>query len=221
MNEHASYVVFKNLPSFFKSRGLTLRRASPDFGAPRDQFVTELNHIGYFRADAEDGEGRTVSVLLLALQGKYTDHGPQLRNLVSSLESEPAAKTGRLAEILVIAPEDVLGKKNMVDIVAEFRARAREARAAFAGATTYNMYAYHVFSFDVPAAQIVPPHEIVSPAEAEAFLARERLELGDLKKMSASDPPLVWIGGQPGQVVRTISPSETAGEAHDYWLVTR
>ena len=217
MSEHPSFVVYEHLPRFFESRGLAPYPGGPALDAPRDRFVTELNHIGYFRADAEGADGRAVVILLLAPRGKYTDHGPQLRTLVASLDSEPLAKAGRLAEVMVIAPEEVLAKKNMTDIVVEFQKHTDGAGAA----EHYNMYAYYVFSLDVPRAQAVPRHEVVPEEEVAAFLGRERLGLRDLKTMPISSPPVVWIGGRPGDVVRTIAASETAGEAYDYWLLGR
>ena len=222
MNEHPSFIVFKHLPAFFKSRGLTLE--SMNF-TPKDkdskvadqraQFVTELNHVGYFRADATDESGRTTIVLILALRGKYTERGPQLRSLIGSLDSEDVTKSGKLAEVLVLAPEEILSKKNMTDIIVGFRKREHDVGADF-----YNMYAYYVLSVNIPRARCVPRHEIVPVSEVKKFLARSRLLIQNLKTMSISSPPVIWIGGRPGQVVRTVYPSQTSGEAHDYWILT-
>lgn len=220
MNEHPSFLVYQHLGPFLKSRGLEVSGGSLD--TPRDRFTTELDHIGYFRLDATGGgtgtgTGTTV-ILVLSLRGKYTDHGPQLRGLISSLNSEDFAREGRLAEIIVVAPEEVMKKKNMTDVVADFRAAAGKPEAL---AKDYNMYPYHVFSLDIPRAQCVPTHEIADAAEVRAYLARERLSLADLRRVAASNPPVIWIGARPGQVVRIHAPSETAGESYDYCLVSR
>ncbi len=220
MGDHPSYVVYETLPLFFQSRGLAAVPPPPStarrgLNADRSRFMLELDHFGYFRAEGATPEGQLVVVLLLAMKGKFSEHGPQLRQLLAGLNAEEAARSGRLAEVLVIAPDEVLAKKNLTDIVAEFRPAPGE------GGALHALYAYHVFSLDLPRAQCVPLHEIVPPAEVEALLARERLTERDLKMMPSSDPPVVWIGGRPGQVVRTTSPSETAGESIDYWLLTR
>jgi DNA-directed RNA polymerase subunit H len=220
MGDHPSYAVYETLPLFFRSRGLAAVPPPPasarkGLNADRSRFMLELDHFGYFRAEGETPEGRLVIVLLLATRGKFSEHGPQLRQLLAGLSDEEAARRGRLAEVLVIAPDEVLAKKNLTDIVAEFRPAPGE------GGVLHALYAYHVFSLDLPRAQCVPLHELVPPAEVEALLARERLTERDLKTMPCSDPPLIWIGARPGQVVRTTSPSETAGESIDYWLVIR
>jgi len=221
MDEHPSYLVYSLFPAFLASRKLKALVPSK-LAAARDSFTTELDHIGYFRLDAEGADRRIVSIFLLALCGKYTEHGPQLRGLVSSLDSEAFAREGRLAEVIVIAPGDAMKKKNITDVIYVFRkTAAKNAERAEALAEFYNIYPYHVFSLNVPRAQIVPRHEIVDPADVRAFLARERRTLADLKRVAALSPPVVWIGARPGQVVRIVTPSETAGEAYDYYCVSR
>lgn len=212
MNEHPSFLVYQLLGRFFESRGLTPVKADA-LALDKYKFTSELEHVGYFRVDAEGDDQKVVAVILLALQGKYTEHGPQLRGLITTLNSEGFAREGRLGEVIVIAPEDIMRKKNMTDVVDTFRAAAAD--------TLYNMYPYHVFSLDIPRAQIVPKHEVISEAEAKAFLTRERLGLADLKRIPVSNPPVVWIGARPGQVVRITAPSEATRETYDYRVVTR
>jgi DNA-directed RNA polymerase subunit H (RpoH/RPB5) len=223
MNEHPAYLVYLHLPRFLESRGLT-PSSGAGLGLARDQFTTKLDNISYFLLDAAAPGGRVTSILLLA-RGKFAEQGPQLKRLIESRNSFAAAREGRLEEVLVIAPEETLGKKNMTDVIRRFRAAAA-ARAAgkpsehgLALAAHYNMHPYRVFSLDIPRAQIVPKHEVADPAAVAAFLARERLTLADLRQISSADPPVVWVGGRPGQVVRITAPSETAGEALFYCLV--
>jgi DNA-directed RNA polymerase subunit H (RpoH/RPB5) len=210
MSEHPSYVVFEHILKLFKSRNLTSDVVSLP---PRDRFITELNHIGYLRIDATDKNDKVYIFLLLALRSKFTEQGPQLRTLITSLATDSAGRDGRLSEITVIAPEEMMGKKNMTDIVGEMR-RAKTA-------VYYNLFEYHVFSLDIPNVKCVPRHTIVTPSELAAFTSYDRVTLRDLKTMSASSPPVVWIGGRSGQVVRTDYDSETAGMAVDYWLLTQ
>jgi len=221
MNEHPSFLVYRHLGLFLESRGLT--PAAPEaLGAKRERFITELNLIGYFRIDSRDSAGRVTVVLVLALRGKYTEHGPQLRTLLASLDSESFARQGRLAEVIVVAPGEVHRKKNIADIISEFRSGTAEGAArSRATAAAYNIYPYHIFSLEIPRVQSIPRHEIVPPADVAAFLARDRLGLSDLRTVCESSPPVVWIGGRAGQVVLVTSPSETAGVAHEYCLVTK
>ena len=207
MNEHPSYVVYKNLPLFLKSRGL----AAPtgDFELGRNKYIADLEFVGYIRIDAESGGGITT-ILILAQQSKYAKHGPDLRKLLKTLDTEDGS---RMREVVVIAPEVVFekkGKKNMFDVIAEFRA---------AKTIEYNMYPYSIFSHNLLDVAIVPKHEVLSTAEMELVLSQMRLTGRDLKTMLVTDPAAVWLGGRAGQLVRTTSPSETAGEAIDYWML--
>lgn len=212
MDESPSFLVYSLLGRFLESRGLSSAAETTSLGETRERFAAELDHFGFFRHDAVDGGGRAVVFLILALRGKVAERGPALRELIAGLGTEAPARAGRLAEVAVIAPEDVAKKRNMTDVVHAFRAPG-------AGETIYNIYPYRVFSLDVPRAQCVPRHEVATPAEVAALLARERLAVGDLRKISADDPPVVWAGGRPGQVVRIRADSEVAAEAFDYCLV--
>ncbi|GFR88168.1 DNA-directed RNA polymerase subunit H [Elysia marginata] len=234
MDEHPSFLVFKHLERFLECRSLT-PPVGIDFNTPRSRFITELEHIGYYRLDAVTRPGdpasaayreKTVTIFVLALRGKYTEHAPHLRGLIASLNSENFSREKRLLEVIVVAPEETMKKKNMTDVVKSFRA------AAAAGGPTpgsldgptpaaeyYNMYPYHVFSLDIPRAQIVPRHTIVSPEKVQAFLARERLSRHDLPLIASSNPPVVWIGGRPNQVICIEHASETAGKAYVYCVV--
>jgi DNA-directed RNA polymerase subunit H (RpoH/RPB5) len=151
--------------------------------------------------------------------GKYSEQGPWLRKLVVSLNTEAFAREKRFAEVIVFAPEETMHRKNIQDAIADLRAAATAIPSKGSGPDFYNLYAYHVLSLDIPRAQCVPTHELADPAEVQAYLARERRTLADLRRISANDPPVVWIGARPGQVVRIHAPSETAGEAYDYCYV--
>lgn len=179
----------------------------------RDKFITELNQIGYYRLDASTPGGKALVIILLALKGKYTEHGPQLRGLIASLNSEKFARQTRFEEVIVIAPEDVMAKKNMTDVVLAFQQAAGGKTAL---AEYYNMYPYRVFSVDIPRVRAIPHHAVAESEEVQKFLDRERRTVGDLREIFVTDPPLIWIGARPRQVVRISAPSETAGEAHTY-----
>jgi len=59
---------------------------------------------------------------------------------------------------------------------------------------------------------LVPKHEILSPEEREELLAKYRVKPYQLPKIRASDPAVKAIGAKPGDIVRIIRRSSTAGE---------
>jgi DNA-directed RNA polymerase subunit H (RpoH/RPB5) len=230
MNEHPSFLVFQTLPHFFESRGLVLPEGN-SFDIRRERFITELELIGYFRVDArssQNGDYKIVTIIVLALSGKYTDHGPQLRGLIASLNSEDFARAGRLSEVIIIAPEDIMKKKNMTDVISDFSgavALKKGTPGTLEGpppaAESYTMYPYPMFSFNVPKAQNVPEHEILTDAQVQSLLTYMRLGIRDLPRIPSSSPPVVWIGGRAGDVVSIKQPSKTAGLAYNYCVVTQ
>jgi DNA-directed RNA polymerase subunit H (RpoH/RPB5) len=216
--DNPSHRVYKNLRRFFESRGLEPVAAekqadagrSAGLDADRGAFLQALDHFGFFRTEALAADGQKVVVLLLAARGKQVESGPMLRELLSRVRGEEAAQKGRIAEVLVIVPEEVLAKKNLTDALAPLRETDGRGPA-------FTLVPYHVFVIDIPRAACVPRYELVPAKEEAALLEQDRLQGKDaLGRVAALDPPVVWIGGKPGQLVRIRAPSETAGEAVSY-----
>ncbi len=66
-------------------------------------------------------------------------------------------------------------------------------------------------AFDIFEHVLVPKHEILSPKEREELLAKYRVKPYQLPKIRASDPAVKAIGAKPGDIVRIIRESPTAG----------
>lgn len=217
MNEHPTYLVYQHLGRFFESRGLSANLDELDIS--RDRFITEIDQIGYFRIDAKMiKNSKMVTIMILSLKGKYTNHAPQLRELVYSLNSEDVTRKGLLSEVIVITPEKIKKKKNPTKSD-DKGSKIFDKKPSNLTNVKINFYPYHIFSLDVPRAQIVPKHELVTEEEVKTFLSRERLNIMDLPLIPSSNPPIIWIGGESGQVVRIKHPSETAGKAYTYHVI--
>eukprot|EP00056_Hartaetosiga_gracilis_P019623 m.15187 g.15187 ORF g.15187 m.15187 type:complete len:281 (-) comp7820_c0_seq2:268-1110(-) len=67
----------------------------------------------------------------------------------------------------------------------------------------------------------VPKHEILTQEEKEQLLARYKIKDHNLPLMQENDPVSKYYGLSPGQVVRIIRPSETAGLYVTYRLVSK
>lgn len=227
--EFPAYAVVNHLwNAFLKSRGLEpvvreARTGATDQAVAleavepgRDAIVTEMEHRGYVRIDARRrsprGPRSHVVILVLSHSGKYVHHSPDLRGLLGGLDSEPATR-GKLDEIILVVEMEFFRKKNLLEVVRGFQ------KAEVGGADPdgigpiYNIFPYHVFSSDLPKQKAVPKHRVMSGAEVSAYLKRERLTVRDLFSIPADDPPVIWIGGRPGQCVEVERDSETAGRA--------
>jgi len=74
-------------------------------------------------------------------------------------------------------------------------------------------------SFNIFDHDFVPKHEILTSEEREKLLAEYRVEPHQLPRISASDPAAKAIGATPGDIVRIIRKSPTAGRYVAYRYV--
>jgi len=74
-------------------------------------------------------------------------------------------------------------------------------------------------TFNIFKHELVPEHRILSPEEAKEVLKRYRVKPYQLPWIRASDPAIIAIGAQPGDIVEIKRRSETAGEAIFYRYV--
>lgn len=65
--------------------------------------------------------------------------------------------------------------------------------------------------FDLFEHTLVPKHEILTPKEVEQLLAEYRVQPYQLPQIKASDPAVKVIDAKPGDVLRVIRKSPTAG----------
>jgi len=74
-------------------------------------------------------------------------------------------------------------------------------------------------SFDIFEQTLVPKHEILKKEEREEILAQYRVKPYQLPWIGASDPACKAIGAKPGDIVRIIRDSPTAGKYVSYRYV--
>lgn len=74
-------------------------------------------------------------------------------------------------------------------------------------------------SYDVFKHELVPKHILLSPDEAKGVLERYHIKPFQLPYVKSSDPAVRKIGGKPGDIVRVIRTSQTAGESDFYRYV--
>ncbi len=66
---------------------------------------------------------------------------------------------------------------------------------------------------------LVPKHELLKKKEAEEILNVLGIDKEDLPKIKAEDPIAKEIGAKPGDIIRIIRDSPTAGKSVVYRLV--
>ncbi|MEM2841886.1 MAG: DNA-directed RNA polymerase subunit H [Candidatus Bathyarchaeia archaeon] len=74
-------------------------------------------------------------------------------------------------------------------------------------------------SFSIFDHVLVPKHVILSKDEAEAVLKKYHIKPYQLPYIEASDPAAEAIGAKPGDIVKVVRKSSTAGEVVVYRYV--
>jgi DNA-directed RNA polymerase subunit H len=74
-------------------------------------------------------------------------------------------------------------------------------------------------TFDVFEHQIVPRHEIVTESERQELIEKYHAEPYQFPWIKSSDPISIILGARPGDVLRIIQKSETAGMSESYRYV--
>jgi DNA-directed RNA polymerase subunit H len=77
-----------------------------------------------------------------------------------------------------------------------------------------NFPSFNVFDHD-----FVSKHEILSPEERKKLLENYKVQPYQLPRINASDPAIIAVGANPGDVVRVIRKSPTAGRYIAYRYV--
>ena len=67
-------------------------------------------------------------------------------------------------------------------------------------------------SFQIFDHEFVSKHELLTPKEKEKFLKDNKVQSYQLPRINASDPAIIAVGGTPGDIVRVIRDSKTAGK---------
>jgi DNA-directed RNA polymerase subunit H (RpoH/RPB5) len=74
-------------------------------------------------------------------------------------------------------------------------------------------------AFNIFDHELVPKHEILSSDERKRILSEYRVQPYQLPRIMASDPAVKAIGARPGDIVRVIRDSSTAGKYTAYRYV--
>ncbi len=73
--------------------------------------------------------------------------------------------------------------------------------------------------FDVLTHELVPDHILLTEEETQELLKKYSITRGQLPKIKSSDVVVKQIGAKPGDVLKIIRKSLTAGKAVAYRLV--
>jgi len=85
--------------------------------------------------------------------------------------------------------------------------------------TTIHNILWSTFTIVVPDHEAVPKHSIMTAEESKAFFDMYRCNRGDLQKIHLSDPAIIWLGANVGDIIKIDRLSENTGISIGYRVV--
>ena len=113
------------------------------------------------------------------------------------------------------AMDDAEAKRGIITTIGKYTHTAK-SRARTSGIELIPKIfpSFKIFDHD-----FVSKHELLSPEEKEKILSEYKMEPYQLPRIRASDPAVIAVGGIPGDIVKVIRKSPTAGKYIAYRYV--
>ena len=140
-------------------------------------------------------------------------------------------RTGKKATVWCIMGEDTVGVKYIVQLEKMMKEEDLDqgviisyGRYTHAAQVSAKNKRIELIPKDFPAFYIfdhilVPKHELLTPEEKKKLLEEYKVEAYKLPRIKTSDPAARAIGAKPGDIVRIIRDSQTAGKYISYRYV--
>ena len=238
---HTQYlptIVHGNVKRFLKHRNLELvagsiskRRAQKvESKSKKDEFLddstfTKVIQIdGYVVIEAKDepdkdrryrrqveevnrNKSTKTYIVIIDMNSKYAAQSPEFVTLLKRLPSFDHEKRESNMDIIIIS-QNILSSHIQKKIALYSNDGTKTA-----GFCHIRSYPYHIFSTYLldPDHTMVPPHRIITNEEEDNLLRTTYSEKKFLPRISRNDPPVVWIGGEVGDIIEITVPSESTG----------
>ncbi len=189
------YGIYINICKSLSSQNITLPAQFT-----QEEFISKINMTDYITMECPRkcqlrGDAN-VFIIIAAPNAKYIEKGPEFTKLLKII---PAGAN----QINIYSNSDL--STHVLKVVENYR--------AMNPARVLNMFHHKIFKYDLMTHVCSIPHEIMTPAEAEAICIRNYTQLSKFPKIYTSDPQIIWLGARAGMLIRIRRPSETAGEA--------
>jgi DNA-directed RNA polymerase subunit H (RpoH/RPB5) len=235
--------VHENIKEFLKYRKLGLvsgsvsRRKTQkvithEGSLSTDEFTKAIQMDGYVIIEAEDlpekdrRYRKSVSevnqkrktktyIIIIDMNSKYASQSPEFVILMKRIPGFDHPKREFNLDIILITQHALSSHiQKKIDLYKNFGTET-------AGFTNIEDYQYHVFRSNVmdPNHAFIPPHRLLSRDEENELLVKIHAEKKDLSRIHQSDPPIVWIGGEVGDIIEISQFSEATGVSLEYRVV--
>jgi len=148
------------------------------------------------------------------MDSKYASQSPEFVTLMKRIPGFDYEKRDHNIDILLISQNKL--SSHIQKKISIYRSYSEEA-----GFTNIEDYQYHVFRSNImdPNHAYVPHHRLLTRDEENDLLTGTYSEKKDLPRIHQSDPPVIWIGGEIGDIVEITQFSESTGTSYTYRIV--
>jgi DNA-directed RNA polymerase subunit H len=161
-----------------------------------DDIISDIGTNDYIRLDSITNTTKEKNVyLILAADGKYSLHGPDLRKLCQPMQIE------KITRIVLIVSQEFTEKKNVMSIVNEMKSDFPIVK----------VYKTHNFPYDIRKSAVIPKHEIMTVEEATAMLNQYNMPWTSLPPISVNETAMIWCDAKVDDIIKITRTSETAG----------
>lgn len=202
MNIQLTAEIYKNLIKMCAYRNLTI---VGDI-LSEDKLIQTINFNEYISIEATRSKLNQLSsayvfIILLKENARYMSKTALFKRLVEDIIKKNIS--GDPTEITFIMDEPL--SSNINKMLAEFK------QTVF-----IESYNYALFRIELPLHESVPKHSILPEDELITLLELYKTHKERFPIIKASDPQAVWLGARPGQVIKILRPSDSAGYAIAY-----
>ena len=196
-----------------------------------DQFTKAIQMDGYVVIEADDLPDKDrrfrkqiseanqklptkTFIVIMDMDSKFATQSPEFVNLMKRI---PGFDSDRKYNLDIILISQYMLSSHIQKKIEIYKSFGTDT----AGFTNIEDYQYHIFRSNImdPNHAFIPPHRLLSRAEEHEILTALNAEKKDLSRIHQGDPPVVWIGGEVGDIVEISQFSEATGMAYEYRVV--
>lgn len=195
-------VVYQNLKKLLEYRGIKSSYSflsGPEF--TRTILADEYLVISGIQNRPNGAKSKQIAIVLIGPGSDYASTLAKFRKMFNAVYTDDL-------DIMLLITESGVSTYIKKTLAGEFT----RGRKDF----IVRDYSYNMFTLVVPEHVQVPSHTFATESEIAEQSHGDIASLRRLQKILDSEPMAVWIGAEPGDLIRIVRPSESAGVALVY-----
>ena len=163
-----------------------------------EEFKHEMQIAEYIVHNFIDIKGTKVDIYLFKIESRHISNTVNFNKILDKYDGKS------LVKIIMITKDEL---------------NSYRRKAIREHGLKVNNYLHKDFNIEKSKGSLCSKHVILTEKEAQEALYSNMIEKESLPKISELDPQIIWIGGQPGDVIKITPISEMTGYSVIYRLV--